>query len=121
MRGLRVKGERLLEALVAEVREATVRPERLTGVEAEIFYDTRISGDDFYELIEKLAWRFGTDFSSMDASNYVPGESFDPREVLLWINKRPFKSLKVADLYRAIERGSWGPSQGSQPVPTNIL
>jgi len=90
--------------LAAKLRELSAK--KNVSIASEIYYDLRISGDDFDELIEWIYTRFGTDFSAM-VRQYVPGEAAILPFLLEALGKPPFPSITVRDLLAAIERGAW--------------
>lgn len=59
-----------VRALIAQAARKSTPP----SDEAEIYYDLKISGEDFYDLIDRLIEEFRTDFSGMDASQWIPAE-----------------------------------------------
>ena len=95
-------------AVLAELRELTAFPDQLRGEATEIYYDTRVSGDDLSDLISGLARQFETDFSAMNLHHFAPGEGAEIiRPMLMWFGRRPYRSLTVGKVAAAIQRGHW--------------
>lgn len=96
-----------VDQILIKVRELTARPHRIRGATTEVFYDTRLYGEDFFDLIEWIIDEYGTDFSGMDASQYAPGEGGGMMQLPLLFGFRPYKSLTVGKLAEAVELGRW--------------
>ena len=95
-------------AVLDELRELTVFPERMRGRATEIYYDTRVSGDDLWDLISGLAKRFDVDFAGMKLHHYAPGEGAQLiRPLLMLFGGRPYRNLTVGQVAAAIQRGYW--------------
>jgi hypothetical protein len=97
----------VVEFVMAKVKCATAFPNQVEGGSTQIYYDARILGDDFDDLIDAIIERFGTEFSAMDASRYVPGEGAGLRQLPELFGKRPWRSLTIDDLVKAIRAGFW--------------
>lgn len=100
--------EAVKASIVERIRETTVEADVPVTLDTDLYSDLRIWGADFYELIAWIAQTFGTDFSTMDASKYVPGEG--PGElgfVRLFSGKSPYRKCTVAQLLAAVHRGRW--------------
>lgn len=61
-------------AVIEELREVTVFPDWIRGEATEVYYDARVSGDDLWDLITRLAERFDVDFTGLNIRQYAPGE-----------------------------------------------
>jgi len=96
-----------LEVILTKLTELTAYPERICGPETEVYYDTRLEGEDGWELIDFIIDRFHTDFSAMNAGQYIPHEGGDLRTLLVRFGKRPYRSLTVRRLAEAVEIGEW--------------
>jgi hypothetical protein len=96
--------------VVGKLRELSTRNNIDIKPTTEIFYDLKISGDDFDELIEWVSMKFGTDFSSM-TRGYVPGEAELFPLILRLFGKRPYKSITVQHLLSAIIQKHWQASK----------
>lgn len=98
--------ESSFDRFIARIKDSTVKPDVSLG--DEIYYDLKVYGDPLFDLIDDLSKMFGTDFSSMKASDYAPGEGGQLiLPLLLALGRRPFKSLKVGDVWRAVQAGHW--------------
>ncbi len=96
-----------LRILVSLVSEATVL-EKEIGLDDELYYDLGIYGDPLFDLFADVARRFDVDFFSLNLNEYAPGEGAEFwRPLLVKLGHRPFKSLKVRDLWEAMNRGRW--------------
>lgn len=96
-----------LECFLVRVKESTVRKSDIS-LEDEIYYDLRIYGDPLFDLLNDLSEAFGTDFSEMKVTEYAPGEGAELiRPILVAFGRKPFLSLKVSDLWDAVQRGHW--------------
>lgn len=96
-----------VDVILAKARELSAHPDRIHGPDTEVYYDAGLWGEDAWELIDFVFDKYGVDFSAMDTGRYVPHEGFDLREILVWIGKRPFKSLTISSLARAVDEGAW--------------
>jgi hypothetical protein len=77
--------------------------------QTRIYHDLHISGDDALQLIDHLRENFGVDFSTMNFSEYFPGES----EAFLEHLGRFFgvrakrKSLTFGHLSQVVQKRYW--------------
>lgn len=95
-------------AIVERIKEATVETDVSVNDETDLYGDLRIWGDDFYDVVAWIAETFGTDFSAMDASKFVPGEGLGEFGVArIFIGKSPYRRCTLGDLLAAVERGRW--------------
>lgn len=95
-------------SIIKRIKDTTIETEASVTLDADLYEDLRIWGADFYELIAWIAETFGTDFSSMDASKYVPGEGAGEFGLVrLLSGKSPYRRCTVAQLLAAVERGRW--------------
>ena len=75
--------------------------------DTEIYYDLRISGTDLYEFLVWIEKRFNVKFQ-IKFREYTPPEGWDPFFFRKWrLRRRPYKSLRIADVLTAIEAGHW--------------
>lgn len=96
-----------LEKLLLLVAHSTVK-KLSVELDDEIYYDLGIYGDPFFDLLDEISEEFGTDFSMLRPSDFTPGEGAEIiRPVLVLLGRKPFKSLTVAKLWRAIQSGRW--------------
>lgn len=74
----------------------------------EIYYDLKLSGQDLFQLLSWISKELGVDFSDMDVAKYAPQEGMGLiKPVLDLLGLRPYRSLRIRDLLRAIEFGRW--------------
>lgn len=99
--------ESAAEAILSKLRTLTAHPERIHGLQTEVYYDTRLQGEDGWELIDFIIERFHADFSSMNVGQFLPHEGVDLRILLVLIGMRPFPSLTVGRLVEAVEHMEW--------------
>ena len=94
-----------LERFLARVKESTVRKSDIS-LEDEVYYDLKVYGDPLFDLLSDLSEAFGTDFSEMKVNEYAPGEGAELiRPILVAFGRKPFPSLKVSDLWHAVQIG----------------
>ena len=93
--------------MMERVLSATAFPHRVTDGTTQIYYHARIWGEDSYELIDAIIERFGTNFRAMNVSHYVPGEGGGLRQLPELFGWRPWRSLTIDDLVKAIRVGFW--------------
>lgn len=96
-----------LQEILTKLASLTAYPARARGPETEVYYDTRLQGEDGWELIDFIIERFHTDFSRMNVGQYVPHEGADIRKLLVYFGRKPFKSLTVDRLVQAVEAMEW--------------
>jgi hypothetical protein len=95
-------------SIVERIKETTMETDTPVTLDTELYEDLRIWGADFYELIAWIAETFGTDFSTMDASKYAPGEGAGEFGfVRLFSGRSPYRKCTVAQLLAAVDRGRW--------------
>lgn len=99
--------ESVAEAILSKLRTLTARPGHIRGLPTEVYYDTRLQGEDAWELIDFIVERYHTDFSAMNVGQFVPHEGVDLRTLLVLFGKRPFQSLTVGRLVEAVEQMEW--------------
>jgi hypothetical protein len=82
--------------LVAEVSSSRgVKPE------TRLFQDLHLAGDDVFELMERIAAKFGTSFSSLSFTDFFPEE----HEALGFGGSK--KTVTVRHLAEVVKRGAW--------------
>ncbi len=74
-----------------------------------IYHDLSISGDDAYELLEKIRDKFGTNFHSLNFATYFPDES--ESLICYWAMRLGFKGRKkeitIGHLLDVIKKKEW--------------
>ncbi len=74
-----------------------------------LHHDLRIDGDDAFELLQKIAARYGTKFDAMAFADFFPDEtealSYRLTSLLGW--KSDKRSFTIGHLIDVIERGQW--------------
>jgi hypothetical protein len=95
------KYKELIEKLhdISVVKDISITPD------TEVYYDLRIYGDDFDELYDWIESKYGADFDHM-TGRYIPGEVEIYPLILRLFGFRPYDSLTVGDLIKAIERAN---------------
>lgn len=89
------------------VKRHTVMAETIS-LNDEVYYDLKIYGDPLFDLLNEAAEKYKTDFSRLRVTDYGPGEGAEViRPLLSMFGRRPYKSLKVGDLWEAIKAGRW--------------
>ena len=90
--------------------------QRLTGrrdvffAPTELYADLRISGDDAWELIERVHQMFGTSFVGLSLADFFPGEH-DPSGGF-WLGKasekpHDLRSFTFGHMLAVVESGHW--------------
>lgn len=96
-----------LERFIARVKESTVIKSDIS-LDDELYYDLKVYGDALFDLLHDLAEMFGTDFAALNLMDYGPGEGAELiRPVLAAFGRRPYNSLKVGDIWQAVQAGRW--------------
>src|SRR5262249_17093645 len=74
-----------------------------------IYQDLQISGDDAFEVIERIHKECGTSFRQLDFHEYFPNETdaifYHIMQLFGWTWKK--KTMTVGELLRAVEAGNW--------------
>ncbi|KZY90515.1 MULTISPECIES: DUF1493 family protein [unclassified Erythrobacter] len=100
-------GETERNLFIAMVSEHTVKKDTVS-MDDQIYYDLKIYGDPLFDLLHELAEKFETDFSGLRLIEYAPGEGAELiRPIMLAFGRRPYKSLAVGDLWKAVINGRW--------------
>jgi hypothetical protein len=93
------------QAVIEKAKYFSVKTISVTD-DTEIYYDLRISGDDFDELICWMHQTYGTDFSEMKR-RYVPGEVEIYPLITRLFGAHPYASITIGDLVDAACEGKW--------------
>ena len=76
---------------------------------SRVYQDLGVSGDDAWEMLQRLVDRFSVSFAKLDFNKYFPGETeaFGEHWARMLGLAKPRPPLTIAHLVAVVERGQW--------------